>query len=93
LGNLSIDAEAFEVLVGQRRVDLTYCEFQLLSALAKNRDRTVPYDVLCEALWSSGGPKQRRRLNVTICRLRAKLAGAFPYRVETVRNRGYGLVA
>jgi DNA-binding response OmpR family regulator len=92
-GNVRIDHRTFGVTVKDRAVYLTFFEFELLRTLCRQVDRIVNYDALCQALWHSEGPKERRRLNVAICRLRMKLAASWPYRVETVRGRGYGFLA
>lgn len=92
LGNVNVDLATFKVTVGTRPANLTYQEFELLRYLADFRDRVVSFDVLSGLLWGSTGPKETRRLNVLVCRLRSKLRNSFPYRLETVRGRGYGLL-
>jgi DNA-binding response OmpR family regulator len=92
-GNVVIDFAGLGVVVDGRAAELASYEFVLLRRLCDELDRIVDYDSLCEAVWAARGPKERRRLSVAICRLRAKLAGAWPYTVETVRGRGYGLIA
>jgi two-component system response regulator VicR len=93
LGNLRIDLDSYEVSVDGRPVTLTHQEFELLVMLAREAGRIHAYATLGQALWRSDGDNSLRRLNVAICRLRAKLAGSRPYRIETVRRRGYGLLA
>jgi two-component system, OmpR family, alkaline phosphatase synthesis response regulator PhoP len=92
LGNVNVDLATFKVTVGSNPANLTYQEFELLRYLADFRDRVVSFDVLSGLLWGSTGPKETRRLNVLVCRLRSKLRNSFPYRLETVRGRGYGLL-
>jgi DNA-binding response OmpR family regulator len=92
LGNVSVDLATFQVIVGMRPARLTYQEFELLRYLADLRDRVVSFDVLSSLLWGSTGPRETRRLNVLVCRLRTKLRESFPYKLETVRGRGYGLL-
>jgi DNA-binding response OmpR family regulator len=92
-GNVVIDPATFGVAVNGKPAELAFYEFALLHRLCQEPDRIVDYDKLCDAVWSSRGPKERRRLSVAVCRLRAKLAGAWPYTVETVRGRGYGFIA
>jgi DNA-binding response OmpR family regulator len=92
-GNLTIDERTFAVTVKGSAVYLTFFEFELLRTLCRQVDRIVNYDALCQALWHSEGPRERRRLNVAICRLRTKLSASWPYQVQTVRGRGYGLIA
>lgn len=93
LGNVSIDLSTFKVSVGTGPANLTYQEFELLRYLADLRDRVVSFDALSDYLWGSTGPKETRRLNVLVCRLRTKLRGSHPYQLETVRGRGYGLIS
>jgi DNA-binding response OmpR family regulator len=90
LGNLVIDREAYEVYVGASRVRLTYSEFELLSLLAQRAGAVVPRQELARALW--GELADDHRLNVQVCRLRKKLEQSEPWRVKTVRRRGYALV-
>lgn len=91
-GNVRIDPGRYGVSVGDRAVDLTYYEFELLEVLCREAGRIVKYEVLCQELWHASGLLERRRLSVAVCRLRSKLAASWPYKVETVRGRGYGFI-
>ena len=93
IGNIRINLGTYGIQIKEDPVDLTFHEFELLRALGQEPDRVVRYDALCLKLWHSVGAAERRRLNVTMCRLRSKLAASWPYRVRTVRGRGYGLIA
>jgi DNA-binding response OmpR family regulator len=93
MGNVKVNLRTFGVMVRDKAVNLTFHEFELLRLLCPEVDRIVNYDSLCQALWNSMGQKERRRLSVAICRLRSKLEASWPYRVETVRGRGYGFIA
>ena len=92
-GNLQVDPRTFGVTISDQAVDLTFYEFELLSLLCREVDRIVHYETICQTLWSSFGQLERRRLSVMIFRLRAKLSASWPYKVETVRGRGYGFIA
>lgn len=92
-GNVRINMATFAVFVRDKAVDLTFYEFELLKLLCREVDRIVNYDALCQGLWHSIGQRERRRLSVAICRLRSKLDASWPYKVETVRGRGYGFIA
>lgn len=92
-GNIRLDVEGFRAFVGGTAVTLSFQEFELLRMLASKPDRIIAYDELVRGLWGDAGAGARRRLSVVVCRLRAKLAGARPYNIETVRGRGYGLTA
>jgi DNA-binding response OmpR family regulator len=88
LGNLAIDLERFNVSVEGRRVPVTFSEFELLAVLAREPGRVVSRDHLVQAVWGNA-PNAEHRLNVQICRLRKKLRGSHPWRITTVRKRGY----
>ena len=92
-GNVRVNTATFAVFVRDKAVDLTFYEFELLRLLCREVDRIVKYDTLCQSLWHSIGQRERRRLSVAICRLRSKLEASWPYKVETVRGRGYGFIA
>lgn len=93
LGNLSLNLDNFQVTVAAEPVQTTFQEFELLRFLMRNQDRIIPLDVLTSVLWPENDRKAVRRLNVVIHRLRAKLRSSAPYQLETVRSRGYGLIA
>jgi DNA-binding response OmpR family regulator len=92
LGNLQINLANYRATVAGALVDLTFQEFEFLRRLADNPDRIVPFETLARDLWDQTGHREIRRLNVIAFRLRAKLAALQPYRIETVRGRGYGLL-
>ncbi len=93
VGNIRLDMAAFRVSIAERPANLSYQEFELLRYLANHSDRVASFSALCSFLWSSEGQKELRRLNVLVCRLRGKLTNSEPYRLETVRGRGYGLLS
>jgi DNA-binding response OmpR family regulator len=90
-GDVHLDIARYQAFVGGKPVALTYQEFELLRLLLSKRDRILPYDELVQGLWHGATAGTHRRLGVVVCRLRAKLAGSWPYRIQTVRGRGYGL--
>ncbi len=92
-GNILVDFDGFRVVVASELVDLTFQEFELLRIFISQPDTVIPYDDLEGALWGAVSERNRLRLGVLLCRLRAKLAASHPYRFETVRGRGYGLLA
>ena len=88
LGNLNIDRDRFEATVEGRRVDLTFVEFELLYALARSAGKALSRDRLVAAVWQTPSD-QTHRLTVHISRLRKKLQGSAPWRIETIPKRGY----
>jgi len=88
LGNLTVDRDRFEATIEGRRIDLTYVEFELLHALARNAGKATSRERLMAAIWD-GPADQTHKLTVHISRLRKKLAGSWPWRIETITKRGY----
>ncbi len=93
VGNIVVDFDGFRVMVEDALIDLTLQEFELLRIFVSQPDSIILYDELALALWGTADERNRLRLGVLLCRLRAKLAASHPYRFETVRERGYGLLA
>jgi two-component system alkaline phosphatase synthesis response regulator PhoP len=92
LGNVDIDQDTYRVRVAKEYVAVSVREFDLLTALVEQRGRIVASDELEQAVWGATGRPYSRRLAVLIYRLRTKLHASQPYRVVSVRGRGYGLL-
>ncbi len=92
LGNLVLNIGSYGVFVNGLPVDLSVHEFEILSILAHQPDRILPYGELTEKVWQSNDRVHLRHLNVLVHRLRQKLKDSHPFTIETVRGRGYGLV-
>ena len=89
LGNLTVDRDRYEASIDGRRIDLTYVEFELLYALARNAGKALGRDRMMAAIWQESRTDQTHRLTVHISRLRKKLEGSWPWRIETITKRGY----
>jgi DNA-binding winged helix-turn-helix (wHTH) protein len=76
--------------------DISFQEYAILRALATNRDRAVPRDVLYYAIWGETG-KDSRVVDMHISSLRRKLRAILPklsaskQPIRTVRKIGYML--
>lgn len=92
LGNLVLNSGSYSVLIDGQPIDVSVHEFEILSILAHQPDRIVPYSELTETVWQSSDRLRQRHLNVVVHRLRQKLKDSHPFVIETVRGRGYGLV-
>ncbi|HUF54040.1 MAG TPA: winged helix-turn-helix domain-containing protein [Dehalococcoidia bacterium] len=86
---MTIDQDRFEVWVGEKRIELTFVEFELLYALAKSAGKVVPRSRLVLAVWNERSTGEDRKLTVHVSRLRKKLRGSDLWRIETVTKRGY----
>ena len=92
IGPLAIDAAAREVRVGERRVDLSAKEYELLLALAADPTRVVTREELLRDVWGFRTPVRTRTVDRHAFRLRHKLieAGSTPL-IVNVWGIGYRL--
>jgi DNA-binding response OmpR family regulator len=87
-GRLTIDFTDVRAACDGTNVKLTNKEFQLLSALARKRNRVVTRQQLLDQVWGYSYYGDARTLDVHIRRLRQKL-GACGNCIETVVGVGY----
>ncbi len=91
-GNLALDPETLSARLDGSCIRVTQQEFRLLALLARNAGTVLAQSFISNQLWDTYGERESRRLTVLVSRLRTQLKGVKPYRLETVRNRGYGFV-
>ncbi len=89
---LRLAPERHGVEVGDRFVELTRTEYQLLELLLRNPRRVLPHDVIYDRVWGYDFGPASNALRVYVGYLRRKLdqAGARPL-IQTVRGVGYVL--
>ena len=92
LGNLVIDHDRYEVWVEEKRVGLTFLEFELLMLLARNAGKVVARDRLIRTIWGAPMEGQDRKLTVHMSRLRKKLERSQSWHIQTITKRGYALM-
>ena len=90
IGNLAIDFSKIKVAIGNKPVELTAKEFELLSALIKAKGRVLSRDYLLDNIWGfdQAVEIQSRTVDVHIQTLRKKLKQEAK-RIVTVKNYGY----
>ncbi|MEJ2395017.1 MAG: response regulator [Candidatus Thiodiazotropha sp.] len=90
-GELNIDATARAVTFEGEMIELSTGEFDLLWLLASMAGRVVDRDSALKSLRGFGYDGLDRSVDVGISRLRRKLKDNAhrPYRIKTVRGRGY----
>jgi DNA-binding response OmpR family regulator len=88
---LRIDVARRTVEVGERPVQLTYVEFELLRTLAAHPGRVYTRHMLLEALWGGSDYREPRTIDVHVRHLREKLESnpREPEYIFTVRGVGY----
>ena len=90
-GDLRIDFDKRHVQVRGESVRLTYVEFEILAALARNPGRVFSRSMLLERVWGDSAYRDPRTVDVHIRHLREKLEQD-PKHLElifTVRGVGY----
>jgi len=91
-GRLRMDPDRHGAQVGERFVELTRTEYQLLELLMLNPRRVLPHSLIYERVWGYDFGPTSNALRVYIGYLRRKLedagAGAL---IHTVRGVGYAL--
>ncbi|BDD80401.1 putative sensory transduction protein [Tsukamurella pulmonis] len=90
-GELTVDPLAREVTVGERVIDLTATEFDVLATLARSPNVAFSRSRLIEAIWGAGWVGDERLVDVHVGRVRRKLGddAGDPRYVRTVRGVGY----
>ena len=91
VGDLIVDTRARRVLLGERELQLTAKEFDLLAALAAEPGVTVTRRLLFEHVWESRWFGSTKTIDVHVASLRRKLGD--PGWIETVRGVGFRLQA
>ena len=91
VGQLSVDASRREACVGDREVDLTTIEFDLLWYLAGRAGEVVSRQDIYQALFNYDYDGLDRSVDVYVSRIRRKLGDdtSQPHYIKTVRGVGY----
>ena len=91
-GELELDADAHGARIGERVVDLTRTEYQLLELLMLNPRRVLSTELIYDRIWGYDFGPAGNALRVYIGYLRRKLeAGGEPRLIQTVHGVGYVL--
>jgi DNA-binding response OmpR family regulator len=94
IGTLTLLAVRREIDGPRQRVALTPSEWQLLIALLGQRTAVLSRAELAARAWGAGYAGRHGEVEVYVSRLRRKLERAgSPARIQTVRGRGYQILA
>ena len=92
VGDLRLNPDAREVIRGERRLDLTAREFELLEYLMRNARIVVSRQTLLDEVWGYHPFAETNTVDVFISNLRRKLEdGGEPRVLHTMRGAGYVL--
>jgi DNA-binding response OmpR family regulator len=90
VADLRLNPDTREVFRGERRIDLTTREFELLEYLMRNERLVVSRETLLDDVWGYAPLAETNTVDVFISNLRRKLeAGSEPRILHTVRGAGY----
>ena len=90
-GDLSIDTATREVRVGDRLLELSVREYDLLLFLAANAGQVLPRQRILDEVWGYNFFGDENNVEVYIRYLRQKLGDSGHERIQTVRGVGYRL--
>jgi len=92
VGDLSLNPDTHEVHRGDRPIDLTQREFELLEYLMRNERLVISRQRLLDEVWGYDPFSQTNTIEVFVSNLRRKLeAGGEPRLLHTIRGAGYVL--
>jgi DNA-binding response OmpR family regulator len=92
VGDLSIDPASREVRRGERRIELTAREYELLELLARNARRVLPREMILDRIWRETPEVDPNVLDVYVGYLRRKIERPdLPRLIHTVRGVGFTL--
>ena len=91
VGVLTLDIDRFEVMVNDKRVDLTLREFEVLRFLASEPGQVITRETLLEKVWGYEYYGDIRTVDVTVRRIREKIEKdtSAPKILITKRGVGY----
>ncbi|MDO5382026.1 MAG: response regulator transcription factor [Eubacteriales bacterium] len=90
-GDMKIDCDSRSLYIGNREINLTAKEFDLVELLAKNPNRVYSRDTLLKTVWGADYPGDGRTVDVHVRRLREKIEDnpSEPKYVHTKWGVGY----
>ncbi len=92
VGDLEVNTATREVGRGEREIELTVREYELLEFMAKNPRRALPRDLLLSRVWGIESGANTNVVDVYVTYLRKKVdVPGEPKLIRTVRGVGYAL--
>ena len=92
VGDLEVNTTTREVRCGERQIDLTVREYELLQFMARNPRRALSRNLLLSRVWGEESRAETNVVDVYVTYLRKKLESCGePRLLQTVRGVGYAL--
>ena len=89
LGGVKVHVARRTVMAGERKLELTPKEFDLLALLAANPDRVYEREQLLDLVWGMDYFGGTRTVDIHVQRLRKKLRPDYGEMIQTVHGIGY----
>lgn len=86
--HITLDNDAYEVWRGDKKIELTKTEYDLLKYLMEHKNKVCPREQIIEQVWGYDSDIETNVVDVYIRHLRTKLNGEEQL-IETVRGVGY----
>ncbi len=88
-GELVLNLETYQASIGNKPLDMTYMEYELLKFLVQNPGKVFTREILLSRVWGYEYYGGARTVDVHVRRLRAKLGEEHANLIQTVRSVGY----
>jgi len=88
-GDLVLNLETYQAALGDRPLDLTYMEYELLKFFATHPGKAFTREQLLSRVWGYEYYGGARTVDVHVRRVRAKLGEEHAGLIQTVRSVGY----
>ncbi len=88
-GELALNLETYQAAIGDKPLDLTYMEYELLRFFATHPNKVFTREQLLSTVWGYEYYGGARTVDVHVRRLRAKLGEQYASLIQTVRSVGY----
>ncbi|MEG1710597.1 MAG: response regulator transcription factor [Clostridia bacterium] len=92
IGSTKVDYNSLSVSCGEKSIELTKKEFQLLFKLLSSPNRIFTRSQLMDDIWGYDSESDERTVDVHIRRVREKLECITDFEVVTIRGLGYKAV-
>jgi DNA-binding response OmpR family regulator len=92
IGSFSMDMDEHTALLGNKEINLTNREFNILYKLLSYPKKTFTRQQLMDEFWDVDTETAPRAVDVYMTKLRSKLAGCEDFEIKTVHGLGYKAV-
>lgn len=89
VGDLSLNSDTQEVVLGTKKIYLTRKEFTILELLMRNKDKIVSRGAILEHAWDMDGDPLSKTIDMHIVHIRKKLEPHHHTYIQNVSGRGY----